>query len=296
MIINQEIKVLMGLGLTSCQARVYLALCHFGGLEAKKISNYASIARQDVYRITADLESLGLIEKCISRPTIFCALPIEKGVSFLLKQRRKELGTMELKTKSLLKKFEPSNTELVTEKAEFVLVPGKETLSEKNRNSLENCQQTMCSVSSYKRFSKIFLFSEAIEGAWSRDVKCRFIMDKPEESIATKKVLKFLTKSPCCEVRFISSIPKTMMTIYDQREIFIISNPNAPISESPALWSNNSSLISGMQDYFTILWVTTQEKLDCSISGGQLSCLPLILWGVDDMVENIPQLLQKRKS
>ena len=50
------------------------------------------------------------------------------------------------------------------------------------------------------------------------------------------------------------------MTIYDQKEIFIVTNPNAELAESPALWSNNSGLISGMQDYFTILWNTAQEQ------------------------------------
>jgi hypothetical protein len=50
------------------------------------------------------------------------------------------------------------------------------------------------------------------------------------------------------------------MTIYDRKQILIFTDPNARLSESPALWSNNPSLISGMQDYFTILWTTALEE------------------------------------
>lgn len=262
---------MQGLGLTSCQARIYVVLCRFGCLDAKNISKHTSIARQDVYRITADLEGLGLIAKVISRPTKFRAIPIEKGFSFLLKRRQKELSTLESMTKSLLNKFEPSNEELETEKPEFVLVPEKEALLHEMRNAVENAQRSIDKVSSYKRFSNISIFSEALERAWSRGVKCRFIMDKPEKSRAAQKILKFLSKCSCSEVRFIPYAPETVMTIYDQREILIITNPNARMSESPALWSNNSSLISGMQDYFTILWMTALKKPEYNINGEQLS-------------------------
>ena len=270
MIINQEVDVLIDLGLTHCQARVYLCLCHSGFLDAKSISKYTSIARQDIYRITADLESLGLIEKIISQPTLFCALPIEKGVNFLLNRKRKELSKIESSTKSLLNNFEFNSTKQLTEKPKFVLVPGKEILLDKIRDSIENAQRTMDSVNSYRRLSNISIFSEALERAWSRGVKCRFIIDKPEKDIVAKKILDFLTKSQCCEVRFIPHAPETVMTIYDQREIFIFTNPDARMSESPALWSNNSSLICGMRDYFTSLWITALEKPEYNINGGQL--------------------------
>jgi sugar-specific transcriptional regulator TrmB len=268
-IFNNGVEVLQGLGLTSCQAKIYLALCHVGCLEAKTISKHTSIARQDVYRITSDLEHLGLIKKVISRPTKFRATPLEKGISFLLKQKHKELDTIESKTESLLTEFDFSNEEQATEKPEFVWVPGKEAFLDEMENAIENTQTSIDMLSSYKRFSNISIFSEALEKAWSRGVKCRIIIGEPEKSRAAEKIFDFLTKGSCTKVRFIPSTPETVMNIYDQNEILLITNPNARIAESPALWSNNQSLVSGMQKYFTFLWTEALKKPKYNIDSEQ---------------------------
>jgi hypothetical protein len=54
--------------------------------------------------------------------------------------------------------------------------------------------------------------------------------------------------------------PKTVLGIYDKKEVFMIIDPKEGLFDSPALWSNSQSLISVVQDYFEILWLTTMEK------------------------------------
>jgi sugar-specific transcriptional regulator TrmB len=257
---NKGVEVLQGLGLTQCQAKIYLSLCRFGCLDAKTISKDTHIARQDVYRVIADLEKSRLVEKVINRPTKFRAIPLKKGISFLLKQKHKELSIIASQTKDLVDQFNRSNEQLLTEKAEFVWVPSKEAVLYKIQEAIENAQSSINLVSSYERISKISMFSEALEGAWSRGVKCRVIIDKPEKSRASDEILNFLSKDASCKVRFLPSPPETVMTIYDRKEILIFTDPNARLSESPALWSSNLSLISGMQNYFTILWTTALEE------------------------------------
>jgi sugar-specific transcriptional regulator TrmB len=257
---NKGVEVLQGLGLTQCQAKIYLSLCRFGCLDAKTISKDTHIARQDVYRVIADLEKSRLVEKVINRPTKFKAIPLKKGISFLLKQKHKELSIIASQTKSLVDQFNRSNEQLLTEKAEFVWVPSKEAVLYKIQESIKNAQSSINLVSSYERISKISMFSEALEGAWSRGIKCRIIIDKPEKSRASDEILNFLSKDASCKVKFLPSPPETVMTIYDRKEILIFTDPKARLSESPALWSSNLSLISGMQNYFTILWTTALEE------------------------------------
>ncbi|PVX24406.1 MAG: hypothetical protein CW716_10135 [Candidatus Bathyarchaeum sp.] len=272
---NRGVEVLQGLGLTLCQAKIYLTLCHFGCLDAKTISKNTHIARQDVYRITADLERSRLIEKVISRPTKFKAIPLKKGATFLLEQKHRELNTITSKVKRLLDEFNANKEEQLTEKAEFVWVPSKEAIIYKIQNSIENAQSSINIVSSYKRISKISMFSEALKGAKDRGVKCRIIIDRPEKSRAATKILNFLSKDICCEVRFLPSPPETVMNIYDGKEILIITDPNARLSESPALLSNNPSLISGMQNFFTILWTTALEEPEYNIDSEEIAAFEL---------------------
>ncbi len=269
---DETLATLLDLGLTSCEARVWMALLHCGMSTAKTVSRVSKVTRQDVYRVIPKLEKKGLVSKTLTFPAMFIATPVEDGVSILLKKRRNKTIELETSAKTLIRNLAEGNQITLKEEKnpEFILVPGKEALWDKIGNSIENVQGTIDTVSSYKRYAQAFsIFSETLKEAWSRGVKCRFIMNRPEKSKAAEKIFKFFTKSDCCRVRFIPYAPKTVMTIYDQKEIFIILNPNARMSESPALWSNNSSLIAGMQDYFTILWITALEKPEYNINGEQ---------------------------
>ena len=53
--------------------------------------------------------------------------------------------------------------------------------------------------------------------------------------------------------------PKTVLGIYDKKEVFIIVDPTGDLFDSPALWSNNKSLITAIQEYFDLLWLTSMQ-------------------------------------
>jgi len=61
------------------------------------------------------------------------------------------------------------------------------------------------------------------------------------------------------DVRYISKVPRTVMVMYDKKEVFIFVKPNADLKESPALWSNDPSLLAMVKDYFEILWKTAMQ-------------------------------------
>jgi sugar-specific transcriptional regulator TrmB len=59
---DEEVQTLTCLGLTLCQARVYLALARSGMSTAKTISKVSKVTREDIYRIMPTLQKLGLVE------------------------------------------------------------------------------------------------------------------------------------------------------------------------------------------------------------------------------------------
>ena len=226
----RDTEVLTDLGLTLCQAKVYLALCRFGTLDAKTVSKYSGVPRPDVYRITSELIHLGLIEKVISRPTNFKAIPIEKVTAILLRRRKEKTCKLESKTRALLKQFKTNNKELHFGKTEFVLVPKNEAIVERFRSLIDNAQKTIDIVSSWKRFSSFLSFAEVLEKAWSNGVKSRIIVEVPEKGRVSDLVLDFCQKSTFCEVRFVPSPPQTVMSIYDKKEILIALDPKTVLS------------------------------------------------------------------
>ncbi|TSA56230.1 hypothetical protein D4R42_03940, partial [bacterium] len=223
MLLLEAVEALMGLGLTSCQAKVYLALCHFGVADAKTVSHCADISRQDFYRIVSALQELGLVEKIISRPFTFSAISIDRGASLLLERRKLETERLEIKINEILENFETNNNRnLQLGDPMFVLISGKNSVVDRLRKSIEKAKSSIDAASSWKRFSQILSFEDVLEKAWSRGVKFRFVTEKPTKNRASELILDFCDKSNFCEVRFVPSPPKTILSIYDRKEVLLI--------------------------------------------------------------------------
>jgi hypothetical protein len=94
-----------------------------------------------------------------------------------------------------------------------------------------------------------------------KGVKFRIVVESPEEGRAAEQAMQFCGKSPFAGIRFLLSCPKTVIGIYDKSEGFVIIDPKEGLFDSPALWSNNQSLMSVVQDYFEVLWLTAMEEL-----------------------------------
>lgn len=259
---KEEIEVLKDLGLASTRARVYLALCHSGILDVKTVSNITGISRQDIYRIISDLIKLELVEKVVSHPISFRAIPIEEGVSFLLKQRQKELSTIESKTESLLEKFTPNNKRLDIDEltpAPCVLIPSNKAIIRRLREAIGNTQTSIDVYTSWKRFKfACYRLAEDLKKAWSRGVKGRVIIERHEEPILD--YMKNCWRNPNAMIRYLQSPPKTVIAIYDKKEVFIYMEPTADFTASPALWSNNPSVVAMAESYFEMLWIKAMES------------------------------------
>ena len=130
--------------------------------------------------------------------------------------------------------------------------------------AIETSKKTVDLFLTWKRFSIGItnVFAETCEKAWDRGVKFRILVEKPEKGINTEQIFEFCRKSPFCNIRFLPGHPKTVLGVYDQREAFIIVNPKEGLFDSPALWSNNQSLITIVKDYFEMLWTTAKGNLD----------------------------------
>ena len=111
------------------------------------------------------------------------------------------------------------------------------------------------------RFSRGFsVFSEKLKKSWQRRVRWRIIIEISPDTQIPQSQIKAFQNNPLCEIRYYPYPVNTATGIYDQKQVFIIENPKARLSDSPALWTNNKSLISLVKDYFEILWITASKE------------------------------------
>ena len=89
---DENTDLLLGLGLTLNQAKVYLAILKLEKGTVNQITKYSKVRREDVYRILPYLEQMGLIEKLMGKPAVIKATPISDALSFLLAEEKSNFG------------------------------------------------------------------------------------------------------------------------------------------------------------------------------------------------------------
>lgn len=260
-----ELQVLTDLGLTLVQAKVYLALVESGPLITAEISKISNIARPDVYSNLSKLQLLGLVEKLIETPVKYRAIPVNEGLSLLLRTKTEQYEKLKAETRVLLetnKTQKPNNKDKKADNPQFVLIPQGETVINRMKTAIENAQFSIDLVLSWRRFSRgmACTFAESIEIAWAKNVKTRFIIEKPLKSKTATELIYYCMRKPCCQIRFISDYPETIFGIYDKKEIFLIVFSQTDLPGSPALWSNNRSLIALAENHFEAIWKTAVEN------------------------------------
>jgi sugar-specific transcriptional regulator TrmB len=258
-----EVQTLTDLGLTLVQARVYLALAKYGASKIALLAKASDVARPDVYRTLNKLYEVGLVEKLVEAPIQFKALPIEEGIKFLLLKKQAQYEKLKNETDALLNSFKKRNMQNQAETTnQFVLVPQKEAIVNRIRQAIDNSHYSVCVVISWKRFvhgiGNVFL--ESAQKASERKINYRFIVEKAPSKEVNEAGTKLWNIYPSFQARFISNMPETVFGLYDERELFVIVEPKKDISASPALWTNNPSLIGLAKDYFNMLWKTATKN------------------------------------
>jgi sugar-specific transcriptional regulator TrmB len=145
---QDEIKTLTQLGLTSCQARVYLVLANSGKASAKTISRSSMIAKPDIYRVIETLQEIGLVEKTLGTPALFNAVPIGQALDLLLArdetQRKTLRKTLENNAEKLIGSFKNNHTKepLKDKEDRFTLLPPKLASIERRRKLINSAQES----------------------------------------------------------------------------------------------------------------------------------------------------------
>jgi sugar-specific transcriptional regulator TrmB len=259
----KETQTFIDLGLTYIQAKVYLALAKYGAAKISTLSKLSDVARPDLYRTLTRLYDLGLVVKIVQAPVHFKALPIEDGIKVLLKKKHSEYEKVKQQSDALLGSLKRnSGLDFTAENSQFILIPQHDTVINRLRQAINSSQSTVDVVISWKRFMHGIgnMFAEEAKNASDRKIKYRFVVEKAPSQKINQSGMQFWQNYPSFQVRYVSEHPETVFGIYDRKELFVIVDPKSDLPGSPALWTNNSSLIALVQAYFDMLWQTAKEK------------------------------------
>ena len=183
----------------------------------------------------------------------------------LQKRRNEETCELNAKIEEVLQNFTENNTKKIIEKNKphFVLIPEKATLARKRGKAIETAQTSVDFVTSWKRYSQAaFDHLEVARKTSKRGVIIRVITEKPEDkrSLAlARKIEQLFNEYPSFKVRYVRTHITSIIGVFDNKEVLIITSPTFDLNEAPALWSNNPSLVELTKTYFDCMWTKSLE-------------------------------------
>lgn len=255
---EDKIKTLVQLGFGFPEARVYLTLPRSGGMNsAKAISKTCKVSKPDVYRVLAALQERGIVEKVLSTPAFFRAVPLDRISCEILQRKERELDILRERTQQLVRNLESSQVigALQEGDIQFILIPGKSAELERRRKEIRDARESSDAVNSWKRFQRtLFIYAEETIESLQRGVKLRTITESPANENRLPKWVNDFRKDGSFMIRTVLYPPVAVLSIYDKKEALITTSPSAGLGEAPTLWTNNPSIVTVMQNYFEMLW------------------------------------------
>jgi sugar-specific transcriptional regulator TrmB len=301
------VKELTYFGLTGNEAKVYLTLLQLGKAGARAVAKLSNVPRQEIYRVLPQLESLGIVEVVIDKPTQFLAIDPETVLSVLIDKRHETLSKQisELRQKKLmleneLRKVEGKSAGIAKPKpVHFALISGPHLISEKIDNMLRSASVEVLWMVPKTEILRAVIYDrdEMLRRCARRNVRVRIVTEVDHRNLKEVKKL-----SNFCEIRHSPAVT-SLMTIVDDRELIVGSAVHTIEGSSSdetmhELWTNDSGHINAMKDFFEKVWsvsIPVNLRTEALLNGEKFEKLALVR-GADRVRRKVLDLLSQTKS
>jgi sugar-specific transcriptional regulator TrmB len=253
---DENTDLLLGLGLTLNQAKIYLAILKLEKTTVGQVAKFSKVRREDVYRILPTLEKMGLIERLMGKPTEVRATPISDALSFLVAEEKNKtderLSTMRSKVQTLsLKDWKQP---LLGAESIYILIAEKKAILAKTSELINNSEKEVALIADKVRIAQVLAhFSGEHKHAIKKGAQIRLIFEGESPDILLKEKVKKLIGSASVSFKFHrESLNHFIMS--DDKEALITTSKESGLGESPSLWTNNCNLIGVLRTSFESDW------------------------------------------
>jgi sugar-specific transcriptional regulator TrmB len=258
---DENTDLLLGLGLTLNQAKVYLAILKLEKTTVGQVAKFSKVRREDVYRILPALEKMGLIEKLLGKPTEIRATPISDALTFLVAEEKTRsddrLSGMRSRVQRLsLKDWKQP---LPGEESIFILIAEKKAILAKTSELIGNSRKEVALIADKGRIMPFLSqFSDEYRLAIKKGAQIRLLFEGDSPDGLLKEKVKKLIDGASVHVKFHRE-PLNHFIMSDDKEALITGSKESGLGESPSLWTNNSNLIGVLRTSFESDWKKAED-------------------------------------
>ncbi len=258
---DENRDLLLGLGLSLNQAKVYLAILKLERGRVAQIAKFSQVRREDVYRILPILEKMGLVERIMGKPVEIQATPISDALTFLVAEEKtksdERLSGMRTKVQRLASKdwkLPPPKKESI-----YILIPERKAILAKISKLIKNSKKVTSLIADKVRILPMLSqFSEDFETAIKKGAQIRVIFEGDNPDNLLKEKVQKLIDGASVHVKFYRK-PLSHFIMSDNREALITTSKESGLGESPSLWTNNSNLIGVLKTSFESEWQKAKD-------------------------------------
>jgi sugar-specific transcriptional regulator TrmB len=177
---DENTDLLLGLGLSLNQARVYLAILKLEKTTAGQIAKFSKVRREDVYRILPTLEKLGLIERLLGKPTEIRTTPISDALSLLVAEGKSKSDERLTGMRGTVKRLSLKDWKqpLPEEESIYILIAEKKAILAKTSELIRNSRKEVSLIADKGLIIPILSqFSEECKQAIKKGSQIRLLFE-----------------------------------------------------------------------------------------------------------------------
>jgi len=253
---DEDTDLLLGLGLTLNQAKVYLAILKLEKTTVGQVAKFSKVRREDVYRLLPALEKMGLIERLLGKPTEIRATLISDSLTLLVTEEKNRSDERLTGMRSMVQKLSLKDWKQPPpgEESIYILIAEKKAILAKTSELIRNSRKEVALIADKARSIPVLAqFSDEYRLATKKGAQVRLLFEAESPDGVLKEKVKNLIDGASVHVKFYRE-PLNHFIMSDDKEALITTSKESGLGESPSLWTNNSNLIGVLRNSFESDW------------------------------------------
>lgn len=256
---HSHIELLMQLGLTLNEARVYVTLSEMGKATAKALSKNSGVTREFIYQILPKLHKKGIAEVAITSPKTFRAVPLKNAYAVLMQQKEKENKELQNKIEDACKRC-PDVSAPNPDDPQIVMIPtGKATYSKIAQEYKDAHQSIEITIPLPKFLDLGKFFDDISKVLLRRNIKLRILVEKQEQTDETQ----YQKTASQAEVKFTNtSTPpnhsQVEMMLFDKKRLMLSTSAETNLDKMMWLYASNPFIVKLAANYFETKWIISK--------------------------------------
>src|SRR4030042_3905546 len=154
---DENTDLLLGLGLSLNQARVYLAILKLEKSTVGQVAKFSKVRREDVYRILPTLEKMGLIERLLGKPTEVRATLISDSLTSLVAEEKNRSDERLTGMRSMVQKLSLKDWKQPPpgEESIYILIAEKKAILAKTSSLIGSSEKEVALIADKLRIAQV---------------------------------------------------------------------------------------------------------------------------------------------